>query len=101
MLSLGIPLGDVYVLLDKFGIKTTVAEKRQRLQELVQGVKNDRTTKKKPIKSTVNVHLKWYNYNEKLQRYVMVRIEKGGGCRQKQMEKYFGRRDQHYVTTNY
>ena len=86
-MSLGIPLGDIYVLFNQFEVKTTVEEKRQKLQELVKGVKNDRATKKKPLKSTVTVHLKWYNYNPKLQRYTMVRIEKGGGCRSKQMEK--------------
>ena len=79
-----IPLGDVYVLMEKFGKKS----RKEELTKLVDSVrrrKPDKGMRQKPSK--IQVTFKWFNFDKKKSKYTMVRAENGGGVRQKSMNR--------------
>ena len=80
-----LPLGDVYVLMNKFGKKS----RKDELSKLVQSVRKDRSKpeKERAKPSKVQVTFKWFNFDKKKGKYTMVRADNGGGVRQKAMNR--------------
>ena len=85
MIDLGLPIGEVYLLLDKFKNTTSFDSKKQKLQCLIRNIKTTKVTR--VVKETLQVHLKWHNFNEKKNKFAMVRAENGGGNRVQQMSR--------------
>ena len=69
LIDLGLPIGEVYLLLDKFKNTTSFDSKKQKLQCLIRNIKTTKVTR--VVKETLQVHLKWHNFNKKKNKFAM------------------------------
>ena len=76
-MEFGLPLGDIYLLFEKFVSK---ADRKRQLKTLIQNVRSGSSkSKAKKKKETVDVNFKWHNFNKKTNKFVMMRAESAGG----------------------
>ena len=84
-LDMYLPLGDYYLLMNKFGEKKS---RSQELMKLVQCVRRDRNKTERAKPPTLQVSFKWFNFNKNKNKYSMVRgVENGGGVIQKVLNR--------------
>ena len=88
LVGLGIPLGEVYLLIEKFGKKSSLEDKKQKIYNLVRNIKGgERSYTPRPKPVEIQVNFKWHNFNKKKDKYTMVRAEGGGGNKVMKMNR--------------
>lgn len=63
-----------------------MVNRKAKLQSLIKNIKTTKTPQR-PLKETLQVSFKWHNFNEKKNKYAMVRAENGGGNRTHDMNR--------------